>query len=246
MRAGDRVRGAPPDRADRGRRQGRAGDAPLRSRPRRDAPDAQQGRRAGLSLLPRSRPAAAGRSTTRGSSACARRCPSCRRRCSDALRRASTDCAASDAVATDGEPRDGSTISKRRRPRCPPRRRRPPPRSWPTGCRASSSAALNSAEHGHRGGPVSPDAARAAGRAHRRMARSRARSRKDVFDALWAGEGGAARRRDRPHQRGLRADLGRRRAREDRRRRARRESRDRRGVQGRARRRRSTRWSARR
>ena len=33
----------------------RAGDAPLRSRPRRDALDAQQGRRAGLPLLSRSR-----------------------------------------------------------------------------------------------------------------------------------------------------------------------------------------------
>ena len=58
--AGDRVRGAPPDRADRGWRQGRAGDAPLRSRPQRDALDAQQGRRAGLPLLSRSGSAAAG------------------------------------------------------------------------------------------------------------------------------------------------------------------------------------------
>ena len=57
--AGDRVRGAPPGRADRGRRQDRAGDAPVRSRPRRDALDALQGGRARLSLLPRSRPAAA-------------------------------------------------------------------------------------------------------------------------------------------------------------------------------------------
>ena len=37
----------------------RAGDAALRSRPRRDAPDAQQGGRARLPLLPRSGPAAA-------------------------------------------------------------------------------------------------------------------------------------------------------------------------------------------
>ena len=57
--AGDRVRGAAPDRADRRRRHRRPGDAPLRSRPRRDAVDAQQGRRAGLPLLPRSRSAAA-------------------------------------------------------------------------------------------------------------------------------------------------------------------------------------------
>ena len=57
--AGDRIRGAAPDRAHRRRRHGRPGDAPLRSRARRDAPDAQQGRRAGLPLLPRSGPAAA-------------------------------------------------------------------------------------------------------------------------------------------------------------------------------------------
>ncbi len=58
--AGDRVRGAAPGRADRGRRQDRAGDAPVRFRPWRDALDALQGGRARLSLLPRSRPAAAG------------------------------------------------------------------------------------------------------------------------------------------------------------------------------------------
>ena len=49
----------------------RAGDAPVRPGPRRDALDAQQGRRAGLPLLSRPRPAAARRSTRRGSSACA-------------------------------------------------------------------------------------------------------------------------------------------------------------------------------
>ena len=58
----------------------RAGNAAVRSRPPRDAVDAQQGRRAGLSLLPGPRPAAAGDRAGRGSRACAARCPSCRRR----------------------------------------------------------------------------------------------------------------------------------------------------------------------
>ena len=40
VHAGDRVRGAPPGRADRGGRHGRAGDAAVRQRPRRDAADA--------------------------------------------------------------------------------------------------------------------------------------------------------------------------------------------------------------
>ena len=73
-----------PDRADRGRRQGRAGDAALRPRPRRDAPDAQQGRRARLPLLPGPRPAAARDRRAAGSSACARRCRSCPTRCASA------------------------------------------------------------------------------------------------------------------------------------------------------------------
>ena len=55
----DRLRSAPADRADRGWRHRRPGDAAVRPRPRRDAVDAQQGRRAGLPLLPRSGPAAA-------------------------------------------------------------------------------------------------------------------------------------------------------------------------------------------
>ena len=59
-RPGDRVGGAAPGRADRGRRRGRAGDAPVRLDPRRDEVDAQQGRSARLPVLPRSGPAAAG------------------------------------------------------------------------------------------------------------------------------------------------------------------------------------------
>ena len=57
--AGDRVRGAPPDRNHRRRREDRAGDPPVRFRPRRDAVHALEGGRARLPLLPRSRPAAA-------------------------------------------------------------------------------------------------------------------------------------------------------------------------------------------
>jgi Asp-tRNA(Asn)/Glu-tRNA(Gln) amidotransferase B subunit len=44
-----------PDRSDRGWWPRRAGDAPLRPRQARDAVDAQQGRRAGLPLLSRTR-----------------------------------------------------------------------------------------------------------------------------------------------------------------------------------------------
>ena len=78
--ARDRVRSAAPDRADRRRWHDRPGDATLRSRSRRDAPDAQQGRRAGLSGPPRSRPAAA-RHRRRVDRAGERStCRSCRRR----------------------------------------------------------------------------------------------------------------------------------------------------------------------
>ena len=113
-RAGDRVRGAPADRADRGRRQGRAGDAALRSRPRRDALDAQQGRRAGLPLLPRPGPAAAGdrrRVDRRGASA---RCRSCR---GELRARFETEhgLAAYDADAADRDPREGRVLRARDR-----------------------------------------------------------------------------------------------------------------------------------
>ncbi len=57
--ADDRARGATPGRSARGRRQDRAGDPAVRSEHRDDALDAEQGRRARLPLLPRSRPAAA-------------------------------------------------------------------------------------------------------------------------------------------------------------------------------------------
>ena len=79
-RAGDRVRGAAPDRAHRGRRHRRPGNAPLRPGPRRDALDAQQGRRARLSLLSRSRPAAARDRRGLDRARAASRCPSCPRR----------------------------------------------------------------------------------------------------------------------------------------------------------------------
>ena len=64
---------------------------------RRDAGDAQQGRRARLPLLPRPRPAAAGDRAATGSSACARRCPSCRARWPRASS-ATTACRAYDAA----------------------------------------------------------------------------------------------------------------------------------------------------
>ena len=53
------LRGAPPDRNHRGRRQDRTGDPAVRSGQGRDAPDAHQGGGTRLPLLPRSRPSAA-------------------------------------------------------------------------------------------------------------------------------------------------------------------------------------------
>ena len=58
-RARDQLRGRAPGRADRGRRQGRAGNAPVRPGSRRDALDALEGRGERLPLLPGSGPAAA-------------------------------------------------------------------------------------------------------------------------------------------------------------------------------------------
>ena len=66
--AGDRVRGAPPDRDDRGGRHDRAADAALRRVPRRDPADALEGGGARLPLFPRPRPVAAGARRRRGSS----------------------------------------------------------------------------------------------------------------------------------------------------------------------------------
>ena len=64
--AGDRARGAPPDRNHRGRRHDRSGDAAVRSRQGRDALDALEGGGARLSLFPRSGPAAARADAGRG------------------------------------------------------------------------------------------------------------------------------------------------------------------------------------
>ena len=93
-RTRDQPRGRAPDRADRGRRQRGAGDAPLRSGPRRDAPDAQQGGSERLSLLPGSGPAAA--RTRRGlhRAACARACRSC------PMRRPRASCASTACPST--------------------------------------------------------------------------------------------------------------------------------------------------
>ena len=78
--AGDRVRGAAPDRTHRGGRHGRPGDAPVRCRQGRDAADALQGARARLPLFPRSRSAAAGARRRTGSRRCGAGCRSCRMR----------------------------------------------------------------------------------------------------------------------------------------------------------------------
>ncbi len=64
--ARDRGRGEASDRRVGGRRDGRAGDPPVRRAARHHAQHAQQGRRARLPLLPRSRPAAAGARRARG------------------------------------------------------------------------------------------------------------------------------------------------------------------------------------
>ncbi len=77
--AGDRVRGAPPGRVARGRRQGGAADPLLRCRARRHPADALQGGGARLPLFPRSRPLAVGarsrlgRGAARGFAGIARR-----------------------------------------------------------------------------------------------------------------------------------------------------------------------------
>ena len=90
-REGDRVRGAAPGRADRGRRHRRPGNAPVRPGPRRDALDAEQGRRDGLSLLPGSRPAAAGDRAGVDRAGQGGACPNCPARCASASC-ASTGC----------------------------------------------------------------------------------------------------------------------------------------------------------
>ena len=58
--AGDRIRGAPPGRIDRGRRPGGAADPPLRCGARHDPADALQGGGARLPLFPRPGPPAIG------------------------------------------------------------------------------------------------------------------------------------------------------------------------------------------
>ena len=59
LKHGARLRNRAAGGAHRERRQGRAGDAALQSRPRRNRQHAQQGTRARLPLLPRARPGAA-------------------------------------------------------------------------------------------------------------------------------------------------------------------------------------------
>ena len=78
--AGDRLRGALADRADRGRARDRAGHGVVRPRDRRDTVHAHQGRRCRLPLLPRSGPAAAGDRSAMDSRGSRQRCRSCRAR----------------------------------------------------------------------------------------------------------------------------------------------------------------------
>ena len=87
-REGHQLRGRAPDRCHRSRRQGRAGDAPVRSGQGRDALDADEGRGERLPLLPRPRSAAArriGRVHRGGALAVCRSCRTRRRRGSDAV-----------------------------------------------------------------------------------------------------------------------------------------------------------------
>ncbi|MCK7497104.1 MAG: hypothetical protein MZW92_44255 [Comamonadaceae bacterium] len=105
-----------------------------------------------------------------------------------ALRRATTGCRAYDATTLTAEPRAGRLLRGRRA-----RARRGEPRSSPpTGCWARSRAALNQAELDidARAGVAparSPGCSRASldGTISGKIA-------KDVFDAMWAGEGGDA------------------------------------------------------
>ena len=76
---GDRVRNRAADRPDRRRRSRAAGNSALGHVHRAHAFDAQQGRGARLSLLPRARSAAPRWSTPHVSRSCVRPCPSCRR-----------------------------------------------------------------------------------------------------------------------------------------------------------------------
>ena len=78
--AGDRVRGAPPDRGDRRRRHDRAGDAAVRRRARRDAPDALARKRRTTTAISPIPTCCRWCSTRHGSSRCAPACRNCRTR----------------------------------------------------------------------------------------------------------------------------------------------------------------------
>ena len=86
-RPGHRVRGAAPDRPDRGRRDGAPGDPALGRGRRPHAHAAHQGGRRRLPLLPRARPRAARARRRSGSSRSAPRCRCCRPRAATRARR---------------------------------------------------------------------------------------------------------------------------------------------------------------
>ena len=224
--AGHRLRDAPPDRADRGRRHGRAGNAPLRSGQRRDALDAQQGRCAGLPLLSRSGPAAAGDRRRVDRARCSAEMPELPEAMQAALRPESYGLLASRRDATRS------------------RRRRRLSRAIRSNVRASRRCEAKTGRELGLGDCPRREQGRAR---NRRLAGSGRHSAallkriadgtisdkiaKDVFAAMWAGEHGRCRRNHRGE--GLKPDFRRRRAREDRRRRDRRECGDRRRIQGR-------------
>ena len=95
--AGDRVRGATPDRADRGRRHRGAGNAPVRPGPRRNSlACAARKTRWTIATSP-TRTCCRSRSHRSGSSACAANCRSCPARC------ASASCASTDLSEYDAQ-----------------------------------------------------------------------------------------------------------------------------------------------
>ena len=77
-RPGDRGRSAPPDRRHRGRRRHRAGDAAVRSRPRRDPLDAVRRKRRTTTAIFPTRTCCRSRSTRHGSTRSPPVCPNCR------------------------------------------------------------------------------------------------------------------------------------------------------------------------
>ena len=170
----------------------RAGDAALRSRPRRDAVDAQQGRRAGLPLLPRSRPAAAGRSTTAWIERVRAEMPELPEAMRDASR-ARVRLADYDAAQLTASRELGGYFEDGA---CPRRRTHAQARRA-TGCWASCRRRSIASDVDIARGAGAAGRARRPAAARRRRHDVRQDGASDVFDAMWAGE----RRRRRDHRR---------------------------------------------